>query len=183
MTIGFIFIGLLIGAATLYLRQFVSKKAENLAQKQDLADLTTIVERVKSQFERANAVEQLKLEKEFSACVNTWAEACDAHREFCRLFPLAILGPQPKNQAEAFGRAQLKFSSTLEASRPFMHDAVWSAFEKFDVEMCLWKNQELPMSLREETRTIVRRALDKCNQEIKSRFVGSVVLREPSVFP
>ena len=65
MTIGFIFIGLLIAMATLYLRQFVSKKAENLAQKQDLADLTTIVERVKSQFERANAVEQLKLEKEF----------------------------------------------------------------------------------------------------------------------
>jgi len=40
MTIGFIFIGLLIAVATLYLRQFVSKKAENLAQKQDLADLT-----------------------------------------------------------------------------------------------------------------------------------------------
>lgn len=183
MTIGFIFIGLLIGAATLYLRQFVSKKAENLAQKQDLADLTTIVERVKSQFERANAVEQIKLEKEFSACVSTWAEACDAHREFCRLFPLAILGPQPNNQAEVFGRAQLKFSSTLEANRPFMHDAVWSAFEKFDVEMCVWKNQELPMSLRGETRTIVRNALDKCNQEIKRRFVGSVVMREPSTLP
>jgi hypothetical protein len=45
MTIGFIFIGLLVAVATLYLRQFVSKKAENLAQKQDLADLTTIVER------------------------------------------------------------------------------------------------------------------------------------------
>ena len=183
MTIGFIFIGLLIAVATLYLRQFVSKKAENLAQKQDLADLTTIVERVTSQFGRANAVEQLKLEKEFSTCVSTWSEACDAHREFCRLFPLAILGPQPENQAEVFGRAQLKFCSTLEASRPFMHDAVWSAFEKLDVEMCVWKNQELPMPLRKETRAVVRHALDKCHREIKNRFVGSVVLREPSTLP
>jgi hypothetical protein len=183
MTMGFVFIGLLIGLATLYLRQFVSRKAENLAQKQDLADLTTIVERVKSQFERASAVEQLKLEKEFSTCVSTWSEACEAHREFCRLFPLAILGPRPKDQAEVFGRAQLKFTSTLEASRPFMHDAVWSAFEKFDVEMCVWKNQELPMPLRKETRTVVRRALDECNQEIKNRFVGAVVLREPSTLP
>ena len=180
---GFVLIGLLIGVATLYLRQFVSKKAENLAQKQDLADLTTIVERVKSQFERANAVEQLKLEKEFSTCVSTWSEACDAHREFCRLFPLAIVGPQPTNQAEVFGRAQLKFSSTLEASRPFMHDPVWSAFEKFDVEMCLWKNQELPMHLRGETRAVVRHALDECHQEIKKRFVGAVVLHEPSAYP
>jgi hypothetical protein len=183
MTIGFIFIGLVIAMATIYLRQFVSKKAENLAQKQDLADLTTTVERVKSQFERANAVEQLKLEKEFSACVSTWSEACDAHREFCRLFPLAILGPQPENQAEVFGRAQLKFSSTLEASRPFMHDAVWSAFENFDVEMCVWKNQELPMPQRKDTRAMVRHALDKCHREIKNRFVGSVVLREPSTLP
>ncbi|MEY2480631.1 MAG: hypothetical protein QOI04_1558 [Verrucomicrobiota bacterium] len=180
MAMGLIFIGLLIGVATLYLRQFVSKKAQNLAQKQDLADLTTIVERVKSQFERANAVEQLKLEKEFSTCVNTWSEACDAHREFCRLFPIAIVGPQPENQAEVFGRAQLKFCSTLESSRPFMHDAVWEAFEKFDVEMCLWKNQELPMPSRHEVRTVVRRALDECNQQIKNRFVGVVVLREPS---
>jgi len=106
--------------------------------------------------------------------VSTWSEACDAHREFCRLFPLAILGPQPENQAEVFSRAQLKFSSTLEASRPFMHDAVWSAFEKFDVEMCVWKNQELPMPIRKETRAVVRHALDQCHREIRTALSGQL---------
>ena len=177
MTLGFIFIALLIAVATLYLRKFVATKAENLAQKQDLKDLTTVVERVKSQFERANTIYQMQAEAEFSACVNTWREACLAHKEFCRLNPIAEFGSQLANQAELFAAAQIKFTDTLQANRPLMRDDVWKAFDHFEWELVAWKDQPtLPLPLRKEARDKARRALDECNHRIKNRFKGEVYL-------
>jgi nitrogen regulatory protein PII-like uncharacterized protein len=83
-----------IGLAVFYLRHYVGAKAKNLAQKEDLKDLTNIVERVRSQFERANLVHRVHFEAEFRACQDIWRGAHSTHREFVRLFPMSGAVPE-----------------------------------------------------------------------------------------
>ena len=75
-----------IGVGVFYLRNYVRKKAENLARKEDLKDLTDIVERVRAQFERANLVHRVQFEAEFRVCQDLWRDAnkalSDVRHEF-----------------------------------------------------------------------------------------------------
>jgi hypothetical protein len=183
MTFEFIFLTLLITLATLYLRKFVAAKAENLAQKQDLKDLTMIVERVKSQFERANAMHKLQLETEFSACVNTWREASLAHKEFSRIHLATrvsseLVKEHIAKRAKLFTHAQHKFTDTLRANQPFMREDVWKAFADLELALTAWRDssERVPSPLQSEARERARRALDECNRRIKNRFAGEVYL-------
>jgi len=71
-----------IGLGVFYLRHYVGAKAKNLAEKEDLKDLTRIVERVRSQFERANLVHRVQFEAEFRVCQDLWRDAHSTFREF-----------------------------------------------------------------------------------------------------
>ena len=185
---GSILVALLITAATLYLRKFIAAKAENLAQKQDLKDLTTIVEGVKSRFERANVIHNLKLQKEFTACVNTWKEACLAHKQFCRFHLVAQKDSKElaeralSKQVLLFKEAQVKFTDTLKENQPFILEDVWKAFEDFESELIAWKDssKQLPTPLEAQAREKARHALDECNRRIRNRFAGEVYLSEVS---
>jgi len=84
-----------IALSWFFLRRYIGAKAENLAQKEDLRDLTDIVERVRTQFERANLVHKVQFEAEFKACQDVWREANNTHREFVRLFPLLSVNLRP----------------------------------------------------------------------------------------
>jgi len=68
-----------ITGATLFLKQYLTKKADNLATKQDLADLTRPVEAIKLEFRlqeeharamhsRELAAHQVLFEQEFMIC-------------------------------------------------------------------------------------------------------------------
>lgn len=86
LTIG---INLFIGLYVLYLKKYFEKKGENLAMKDDLKDLTTIVEEVKSKFQEENEIlkttlgitankrnlifsEQKQCIVDFSTALNIW---------------------------------------------------------------------------------------------------------------
>src|SRR5260221_1037949 len=49
-------INLFLGLYILYLKKYFSQKGKNLADKEDLEDLTTIVEEVKSKFQEENEI-------------------------------------------------------------------------------------------------------------------------------
>jgi hypothetical protein len=159
-----------IGLSVFYLRKYIGRKAENLAQKEDLRDLTDIVERVRTQFERANLVHRVQFEAEFRACQDVWREANNTHREFVRLFPLLFGKPTPL-QRGTFISAQRAFADALEAGKPFMNQTVWNAFFEFENSMIVWKNVEMiPKESTKESREEARLALERCAEEIRKRF-------------
>jgi nitrogen regulatory protein PII-like uncharacterized protein len=159
-----------IGVAVFYLRNYIGAKAKNLAQKQDLRDLTDIVERVRTQFERANLVHRVQFEAEFKACQDVWREANNTHREFVRLYPVDFGKPTPF-QRGTFINAQQAFADALEAGKPFMNQTVWKAFFEFENSIIVWKDVEMiPKESIKESREEARLGLERCAEEIRKRF-------------
>ena len=165
-----------IGLSWFFLRRYIGVKAENLAQKEDLRDLTDIVERVRAQFETANLVHRVQFEAEFRACQDVWRHAHNTHREFVRLFPLAFGKPTPL-QRGAFISAQLAFADALEAGKPFMNQTVWKAFFEFENSVITWKDVEMiPKESTKESREAARLHLERCAEEIRKRFSELLVV-------
>ena len=165
-----------IGLSVFYFRGYIRRKAENLAQKEDLRELTDIVERVRTQFERANLVHRVQFEAEFRACQDVWRQANNTHREFVRLFPIAFGKPTPL-QRGTFISAQLAFADALEAGKPFMNQAVWKAFFEFENSMIVWKDVEMiTKESTKESREEARLALEHCAEEIRKRFSELLVV-------
>ncbi len=165
-----------IALSWFFLRRYIRAKAENLAQKEDLRDLTDIVERVRTQFERANLVHKVQFEAEFRACQDVWREANNTHREFVRLFPLLFGKPTPFQRGE-FISAQLAFADALEAGKPFMNQTVWKAFFEFENSMIVWKDVEMiPKESTKESREEARLSLERCAEEIRKRFSELLVV-------
>lgn len=164
-----------IGLAVFYLRNYVREKAKNLAQKEDLQDLTKIVEDVRSQFERANLVHRVQFEAEFRACQDVWRGAHSTHREFVRLFPMSYAVPEA-GQRKKFGDTQLAFSDTLVQCQPFVSDAVWKAVYEFEGLMIVWKDADLPLASRTDCRDEAFKGLERCVQEIRKRFSELLVV-------
>jgi nitrogen regulatory protein PII-like uncharacterized protein len=165
-----------IGFSVWYLRNYIGAKAKNLAQKEDLEDLTNIVERVRTQFERANLVHRVQFEAEFRTCQDVWREANNTHQEFVRLFPLLFAKPTPLQRGK-FISAQLAFSEALEAGKPFMNQTVWKAFFEFENSMIVWKDVEMiPKESTNESREEARLGLERCAEEIRKRFSELLVM-------
>jgi len=158
-----------IGLAVFYLRNYVREKAKNLAQKEDLQDLTRIVEGVRSQFERVNLVQRVQFEAEFRACQDIWCDAQNAHKEFIRLFPMSDAAPAGEQQTK-FLNAQLAFADTLERCKPFVNDALWQAFLDFENSIIMWKFGDMPKESLKESREAARLSLERCVAEIRKRF-------------
>ena len=165
-----------IGFSAFYLRKYIGAKAENLAQKEDLQALTDIVERVRTQFERANLVHKVQFEAEFRACQDVWRHAHNTHREFVRLFPLTFGKPTPLQRGTFIG-AQLAFADALEAGKPFMNQTVWNAFFEFENSVIVWKDVEMiPKESTKESREEARLGLERCAEEIRKRFSELLVV-------
>jgi hypothetical protein len=164
-----------IGVAAFYLRNYVRKKAENLAQKEDLQDLTKIVEGVRSQFERVNLVHRVQFEAEFRACQDLWRVTHETFREFIRLFPLSA-GAPGEGQRTKFVDAQLAFTNTLEECKPFVSLVVWKAFYDFEDLMIPWKDADIPLVERNKYREEARLSFERCATEIRKRFSELIVV-------
>ena len=165
-----------IGLSWFFLRRYIGVKAENLAQKEDMRDLTDIVERVRAQFERANLVHRVQFEAEFRACQDVWRHAHNTHREFVRLFPLTFGKPTPLQRGTSIS-AQLAFADALEAGKPFMNQTVWKAFFEFENSVITWKDVEMiPKESTKESREEARLHLERCAEEIRKRFSELLVV-------
>jgi len=165
-----------IGFSVFYLRKYMGAKAQNLAHKEDLRELTDIVERVRTQFDRANLVHRVQFEAEFRACQDVWHAANNTHREFVRLFPLVFGKPTPLQRGQ-FTNAQQAFSDALDAGKPFMNETVWKAFSEFENSMIVWKDVEtIPKESTKEAREEARLGLERCAEEIKKRFSELLVV-------
>jgi hypothetical protein len=159
-----------IGLSWFFLRKYIGAKVENLAQKEDLRVLTDIVERVRTQFERANLVHRVQFEAEFRACQDVWREANNTHREFVRLYPVGFGKPTPLQRGK-FINAQQAFADALEAGKPFMNQTVWKAFFEFENSIIVWKDVEMiPKESINESREEARLGLERCAEEIRKRF-------------
>ena len=165
-----------IGFSVFHLRKYIDAKAQNLAHKEDLRELTDIVERVRRQFDRTNLVHRVQFEAEFRACQDVWHAANNTHREFVRLFPL-VFGKPPPLQRGQFTNAQQAFSDALDAGKPFMDQTVWKAFSEFENSVIVWKDVEtIPKESTKECREEARLALERCAEEIKKRFSELLVV-------
>ena len=71
------------------------RKAENLAQKEDLRAFTEIVEGVRAQFERAKRVHRAEFEAEFKACQDVWREANKPTGKLSDFIPLLSISLHP----------------------------------------------------------------------------------------
>jgi hypothetical protein len=164
-----------IGLSVFYFQKYIGKKAENLAKKENLRHLTDIVERVRAQFERANLVHRVQFEAEFRSCQDVWRVAHDTHREFVRLFPLAVGVPEEGQRAK-FVDAQLALANTVEQCRPFVSPVVYKAFYDFEGIMIPWKDDEIPFVERNKYRKEARLSLERCAAEISKRFSELIVV-------
>ena len=164
-----------IGFAVWYLRNYVGEKAKNLAQKEDLQDLTKIVEGVRSQFERVNLVHRVQFEAEFRACQDLWRVTHDTFREFIRLFPMSGAVPET-GQRTKFVKARLAFTNTLEECKPFVSLVVWKAFYDFEDLMLPWNDAEILLAERNKYREEARLSFERCAAEVRKRFSELVVV-------
>ncbi len=57
----------LLGLVRFWLPKYFEEKAKNFAQKEDLHELTTITEKVKSEFERGSLVFRAQFEAEYTS--------------------------------------------------------------------------------------------------------------------
>src|SRR5438270_1525962 len=92
----FFCLALLIYFVRVTLPSYIQKKAENLAQKQDLRELTEIAERIRAQFDKVNVVHRVQFEAEFRAYQSIWLGAHNVFKEFIRLNSLQHLGSRTK---------------------------------------------------------------------------------------
>src|SRR5438552_393707 len=105
LTIG---VGLLVWK---YLPAYLSKKAENLATKEDLQRLTEIAERIRSAFAQVNTVHKVQFEAEFQAYQALWSAAHDVVVAHIRWQSLTFQTTEAT--VTAFGEAQLAFANAV----------------------------------------------------------------------
>src|SRR4051812_41006520 len=95
-------IGFLIYLVKVSLPAYVRRKAENLAQKEDLQILTDITERIRNQFDKVGLVHRIQFEAEFRAYQDIWRLGQNAFKENVRLNLLVVKGSRTQEQFSIF---------------------------------------------------------------------------------
>jgi|GEM_PF-7084893 len=111
---------------------YLDTKARNRAQREDLDDLTSIIERVKHLFQHDAAVCRAQFETEFSLMKSLWEASRILERAFVEAYPLSGFAAQSKEGFAVFVEKQIAFLDILEGSRPFISKHVFDAFMIFD---------------------------------------------------
>jgi len=144
---------LIFSAAGTYLGSYFIKKAENKAIKEDITTLTNLVEKVKAQFERLNAIHRVQFEAAFAQ-------------------------PNIENYT-LFIETHAKFLDALEESRPFVPPSIIDTFSVFDDLMVDAKARVTSLSTIEDTkryRLAASDALRKSADAIRTRLSKLLVL-------
>ena len=131
-----------------YLPSYFKKKAENLANKQDVADITREVENVKMgytlEIERVKAelsknafMHKLQFETEFQAFKDIWGKLLDVRSKTLSLRPMmdtATTSPEDSDsrkdaRLKAFADSFNSFVELAEKNKPFYPPDIWRALE------------------------------------------------------
>jgi hypothetical protein len=137
---------LLVG---LYLREYVRRKAQNLASKEDLAALTEQVERVKSSYrvqeellradlQRKARIHQAQMDLELEIYRDLWAgaSAMDVALAQVQAYGLAA-HPKVTEARKTFEAARTKIEELQKQSEPFIAREVLAALMELQINMRL----------------------------------------------
>lgn len=141
-TVGAVLAGLWLKS---YLPTYFSKKAENLATKEDIADITDKVEGVKSQYQSQIETLRAKLDKgkyahqrqydlELEVYKSLWKELVELREATASLRPVmdSSLGDgeteedRKRDRGKRFFDAFTPLGKTIEQNRPFYSPEVWA---------------------------------------------------------
>jgi hypothetical protein len=172
-------VAILIYLVRVSLPGYIKRKAENLAQKQDLAELTRIAASINSKFDRSNVVHRVQFEAEFQAYQALWSTAHDAVVAHIRWQSLTFQATDAT--ITAFGEAQLAFANSVKRYEPFVPEAVFREFKALDELFVDAKiDQQLeplkaPIAKR-EARKAIDEAAQRCIAAIKQRLSETLVV-------
>lgn len=156
-----------------WLPKYFEEKAKNLAQKEDLAQLTAISEEVRSKFEAGSLVFRAQFEVEFERMQGVWARAKRLQRAFVEAFPHPDFSTPTKEKFTEFVEHQIDFLDFMEGSLPFLPIPVSQSFRAFDELMTDMKTRGLmPLAPHEAKRyrDEVRAALKQAEETIRGRI-------------
>lgn len=133
------FVSGIIGAILVILTKFGEKKFENLANKQDLEELTAKVESVKTiyqkeiegykaQLEQRKLVSRVQFEKEFQIYSEIWTSLIDMRTAAYNLRPLYEGNNPPTftEKSSEFNKAFEKYWNVIEKNQPFYNEQIYS---------------------------------------------------------
>lgn len=142
-----------------WLPKYFEEKAKNLAQKEDLNELTAITEEVRSRFSHGSIVFRAQFEAEFEMMQGVWTKAKRLKRAFVEAYPHPDFLPPTQEAFEQFVAIQIDFLDFLEGSRPFLPTTVLLAFGDFDELMTDMKVRRAKPLTRDEV-PVIRGAVD-----------------------
>src|SRR5712664_1804790 len=99
-----IFLQLVLLFAMLGATNYVKKKAKNLADKEDLKDLTLIVQKVKIGFQKVLATHRVQFEAEFRYYEDVWCAARALHKAFVKLLPSLLESMSARMSTRPLGK-------------------------------------------------------------------------------
>ena len=170
-------VGFLIYLVQWSLPKYINRKAENLAQKQDLEELTRIAANINSKFDRSNVVHRVQFEAEFRHYQDVWTAAHKTLMYFVRLYPVVGgLRTFTEQHFSEFVETQLSFAQALEACKPFIPDAVWKEFYDFEDLMIEAKARGLSAIDAQQHRKRANQAFERCAAAIKMRLSDTLVV-------
>lgn len=109
---------------------YLTEKGKNLATKEDINQLTSQVELIRSQFFQVNTVHKVQFEAEFQAYQTLWASGHEAEVAHIRCRSLIV--DSADDAKLEFGISQLAYSQMLIRYEPFIPNAVWLSFKALD---------------------------------------------------
>jgi hypothetical protein len=116
-----------------WLRSYFAKKAENLATKQDVEEITRKVETIRSDVEKSKQVELAILGNRIAAIRDVWAKVVRARNLVLALRPTVSVTSIPDRLSEEgkkaiadWSTAYNEFSEMLDANAPFLEEELFS---------------------------------------------------------
>ncbi len=128
-----VFLQIITFVGLLLLFGYVKRKAYNLAQKQDLDELTRIVEKVRSDFSKTKLVHRVQFEAEFRYYEKIWQAVVALYDEVILLMPAPALELARSEQFSKTKTQQIAYSRILADSKPFISAEVWEVLKEFEV--------------------------------------------------
>jgi hypothetical protein len=183
-----------------YLPSYFAEKAKNLAQKEDLEDLTrqvesvrhefsAAVERLKAELDRAAHVSKAHFDTEFTIYREIWRELVDLRAATLSLRPVMDhIDPsetseeRKQKRGKRFNEAYMKFFSTVETNRPFYPATIWDELQQLlkiaRTEVINYQYQDPDRDFEKYWRTAeanqkeIVESIERCCEAIRERLAN-----------
>jgi hypothetical protein len=186
-----------------FLPAYLTEKAKNRAQKEDIEDLTRKVESIKSEFtaevehlraslERTTHASKLQFDAEFAIYREIWGKLDILRQMFFALHPsVSTVVPPEEDRARmerriaAYGSAFKEFRDSVHRSQPFYGQAVYDALQgvlEVCIDMALDSQDSLaanPWKIAAQNREKLLTSVDVTCNAIRGRF-ETLTMASPS---